>query len=234
MIEYHKKIVVIDTRRIIYNRVEVLLGKIESTLVFFAEDLAEALRLIEETNTDLLIYKCNEEHPDQDELLKKVVTKTDTPILYILDKGKEHLFEQIDFPNIYTILVRPFSSLTFRSTIEVYFKKLLQKKRQESIQVKNGKAKLNLKLNEIDWIEAEGNYCYLHVKDNQYTLRMTMKNMLELLPEDEFIRVHRSYIIQLAKVENVNMKAKNLLINHTLIPIGKTGKSILLKRLNIL
>ncbi|RYY76903.1 MAG: LytTR family transcriptional regulator [Gammaproteobacteria bacterium] len=55
---------------------------------------------------------------------------------------------------------------------------------------------------DIEWIEASGNYANLHIKDSVYPMRITMDKLEKLLPSN-FVRIHRSTIVNLEKVQEV-------------------------------
>lgn len=71
--------------------------------------------------------------------------------------------------------------------------------------VKEGGQVHFLNLGDIHWIEAYDYYVKIHVKDRFYLLRKSMKKMSDLLPEDHFVRIHKSSIINLQYVKSMNM-----------------------------
>lgn len=60
-----------------------------------------------------------------------------------------------------------------------------------------------VKVDDIDWIEAAGNYVNLHVGARLYPLRSTMKGIESQLDEDRFIRVHRSAIVNVDRIAEI-------------------------------
>ncbi len=60
-----------------------------------------------------------------------------------------------------------------------------------------------LKADEIDWIESAGNYVRIHSGKNNYLIRETMINMEKKLDDDKFFRIHRSTIINVEKVKEL-------------------------------
>jgi hypothetical protein len=56
----------------------------------------------------------------------------------------------------------------------------------------------------IEWIEASGNYANLHIKDSVYPMRVTMEKLQQLLP-DNFTRVHRSNIVNLECIKEIQL-----------------------------
>lgn len=85
--------------------------------------------------------------------------------------------------------------------------------------------KLNkILLKDILYIEGLDDYIqiYLH-KKSKIVARMSMKSMMEKLPEDAFIRIHRSFIVSMRHVTSV--QSKQLFLNEQEIPIGDTYKN---------
>lgn len=88
-----------------------------------------------------------------------------------------------------------------------------------------------IKMSEILYIEGLGDYLKIHI-ENQKTLvvRMTMKNIVDKLPASDFIRVHRSFIVPISRIESV----RNHLIRlgKAEIPVGKKFEDELYQRIN--
>lgn len=93
--------------------------------------------------------------------------------------------------------------------------------------------KINLK--DIDLIEALDDYIKIFIKPMPVLTLMTLKSVLEKLPQHEFIRVHRSYIIPISKIEKFN-KTK-IFVAGKEIPIGSSYGDVfdkLIERSNVL
>ena len=59
----------------------------------------------------------------------------------------------------------------------------------------------------IDWIEAAGNYVEIHVEDHSHMYRGTMKQLLDRLPQPDFIRIHRSTIVNQNRIAKIKPAA---------------------------
>jgi DNA-binding LytR/AlgR family response regulator len=80
---------------------------------------------------------------------------------------------------------------------------------------------VKIPLEDILYIEGLADYLKVHIKDRKTIVaRMPMKDMMEKLPSNDFIRVHRSYILPFRKIEAV--RGKMILIGDQAFPIGKT------------
>jgi DNA-binding LytR/AlgR family response regulator len=99
----------------------------------------------------------------------------------------------------------------------------------EAIFVKHNDKRIKVQTKDVLYIEAERNYSVVKTIDKSYLLVMTLKELEKKLPEESFVRIHRSYIVHLAQINEV---AKTyVVINNQTIPISKLFRDQLLKRL---
>ncbi|MES2678820.1 MAG: LytTR family DNA-binding domain-containing protein [Bacteroidota bacterium] len=78
---------------------------------------------------------------------------------------------------------------------------------------------IKITIDEILYIEALDDYLKIHIKDKKTLVaRMTMKGILEKLPNDQFIRVHRSFIVAANRIQA--LRSKNILVENVEIPLG--------------
>ena len=87
-------------------------------------------------------------------------------------------------------------------------------------------------LHDILWVEAHDIYAMIFTLAGKYLLNSSLKVIEEKFPSSKFIRVHRSYIINLDKVNAI--EENDLIINDHPIPVGKTYRDTLMKRLSFL
>ncbi len=98
--------------------------------------------------------------------------------------------------------------------------------------VKDKGVMVRLKLDDVWWIEALGDYVQFVTEEKKYTVHSSMKNILSKLSPKQFLRVHRSYIINLDKI--ATMEDNTLTISTKLIPIGKSYRKEVGRVLNVL
>jgi two-component system LytT family response regulator len=103
---------------------------------------------------------------------------------------------------------------------------------QEFIYINNHLKKTKLLLNEILWIEAYGDYVKIIAKDTRPLILSTMKAFAKQLPQDKFLRIHKSYIINLEKIEKFN--GSSVEIAGQIIPLSRHKKELLIKALTVL
>ncbi|WP_298553007.1 LytTR family DNA-binding domain-containing protein [uncultured Algibacter sp.] len=81
-------------------------------------------------------------------------------------------------------------------------------------------------------IEAKGDYIYVKTEDKNYTVHSTLKKIEEKLPNDLFLKIHRSYVINVQKI--IDIEDNSVLIKKDVIPVSRSNRPELMKRLNLL
>lgn len=79
----------------------------------------------------------------------------------------------------------------------------LQSDYVQRLTVASGGRILFVAVSDIDWIEAEGNYARIHVARKTYDVRETLQALMEKLDPRDFVRIHRSTIVNLQRVREV-------------------------------
>ncbi len=99
----------------------------------------------------------------------------------------------------------------------------------EFIFIKSNLKKLKIFLNKIKWVEACGDYIKVITEDSASLVLSTMKAFENELPKNKFVRVHKSYIVNIDKIDRFNSKFAE--IGPTKIPLSRNKKEDLTKAL---
>ena len=91
---------------------------------------------------------------------------------------------------------------------------------------------IKLKFNEILVIEAKGDYIIIKGEKKEYKVHTTLKKIMAKLPEKLFLQIHRSYIINFTKI--IDIEDNSVLIAKNVIPISRSNRPELMRRLNLL
>lgn len=98
--------------------------------------------------------------------------------------------------------------------------------------VKDGRRFIRVALHDIQWIEAQGDYMLIHTDDDRFMVNTTMKELEEKLPANQFLRVHRSHIVRIDKVKDI--EDTTLVIDGKMLPIGPSYRDDLIDRIRTL
>lgn len=145
----------------------------------------------------------------------------------------EHALDAYEL-NAIDYLLKPFEESRFSKAVDkaVEFFRLKNQNENPSdnyLFIRADYKLIKIPLAEILYIEGLGDYLKVHYGDNKLVVaRMTMKNILAKLTPNEFLRVHRSFIVPFSKIENV--RNKTIYIKEQEIPIGTSYENDFFKK----
>lgn len=165
------------------------------------------------------------------ELIKSLDKK---PQIILITSKKDYAIEAFEY-QVADYLLKPISYSRFLKAAnkarELFEVKQKSASTPKQLYIKEDSVLVNVSLNDIVWIEALGDYVTIHLTDKKHTVLTTMKSMDSKLPAEEFMRVHRSFIVRVDKINNLD--GNMLVVGKKLIPIGKSYRKTLMDRLNI-
>jgi DNA-binding LytR/AlgR family response regulator len=97
--------------------------------------------------------------------------------------------------------------------------------------IKSGSHTYQVKVSDILYLEKEGNYITVFLKDKQILIRENMGDIFDLVPKSEFVRIHKSFVVAIKHIAMIEVH--QLIINGTKIPIGSTYRESLRTRLGL-
>ncbi|APG61375.1 hypothetical protein LPB144_04925 [Christiangramia salexigens] len=133
--------------------------------------------------------------------------------------------------------------LKFKNELQKTYKKLLRRARKDKnnipppylndrVFVRHGNRMVRISLSDIHFIEANRNYCKVFTGDKQFILVGTLKDMEEKLKEQVFLRIHRSYIVNLAHIDEI--ACDHVVICKRSLPLAKNMRSKLFAHLQVI
>jgi DNA-binding LytR/AlgR family response regulator len=193
----------------------------------------ESLELLNSENIDLLFLDVNMPFLNGVDFLKSL---PDPPLCIFITKHPEYAVDAFDAHAI-DYLLKPIKAERFQKAAdraEEYFE-IRQKALQYTLRfendfllVKEGNQTSKVLTSEILYIEALANYTKIVTSDMKYITLANLKHFMEQLPEERFMRVHRSYAIAIDKISS--LQAGEVVVQDRKIPVGKNYRQMVLQR----
>ncbi|UOE49230.1 LytTR family DNA-binding domain-containing protein [Mucilaginibacter sp. SMC90] len=105
------------------------------------------------------------------------------------------------------------------------------KENEPTVFIKSGPQTYQVKVSEILYLEKDGNYITVHLKDRNILVRENMGDIFDVVPAGDFLRVHKSYVVAIKHITMIEVH--QLIINGEKIPIGSTYRDLLRSRLGL-
>jgi DNA-binding LytR/AlgR family response regulator len=244
------KILIVEDEAIVAKDISVCLEKIGYEVLASFSKGEKALTYLEENTPDLVLMDImlagNISGIDASARIKK---DYDIPVVFLTAYADEKTIERAKITEPYGYVIKPFKEIDLRTSIEMALYKFKKEKEKfagvESSSFKNSPisseyiyVKYNSKLvkvqnSNIIFVEALKDYVIIHTEKERFTIHSTMKDIEKKLPEKTFMRVHRSFILNLNKINSIDSSIVIIENSDKKIPIGGSYRESLFKRLNL-
>jgi DNA-binding LytR/AlgR family response regulator len=201
----------------------------------------DALLLLENIQVDCVLIDINiEGDMDGVELAHQIKETYGIPMIFITALHDDHTIKRITSSGASAYLVKPVSEYSLRASIElalhkeerVHSPKLKVEKEHEDFYIKYKNQLRRISAEEVNVCEAYDNYVYLHTNEGKFLIHSSLKAVAEKLVPFDFMRVHRSYIVNMKSIDS--LEGDDILINGLRIRIGKTYREEFMSQIRLL
>ena len=231
------KSIIIDDDIMARNALERLCLKNHNIeLLGIFDDGESALKFLENTDPDLIFLDIEMPQLSGLELLNRLAY---LPMIIFTTSSPEYAYDAFEFHAV-DFLKKPISLVRFEQAVNKASDKL-EKKRQairtmsdlsEEIYIKEEGRYVRIPCADILFFENVGDYIRVKTINGQHIIYGTLKSVDERLNDARFLKVHRTYIVNLSKIKDI--EENSLVIDKTVIPISRANKAELMGRLRIL
>jgi DNA-binding LytR/AlgR family response regulator len=179
----------------------------------------EAMEYLQQNKVDLLFLDIKMPDISGIEFLKVI---PNVPLVIFTTAYSEHAVESFELDAI-DYLLKPFSFTRFLKACNKAYEQHnlranLGSNALDTIFIKSGYEQVKVTLKSILYAESQGNYVQFILNDQKIMSRLTMNEVEDLLPKQDFIRIHRSFLI--AKMHIQKFDKKSVWVNKMELPIG--------------
>ncbi|MEP7374268.1 MAG: LytTR family DNA-binding domain-containing protein [Chitinophagaceae bacterium] len=227
---------IVDDNKIARTTMKQLVSQVNDiALTGECANAMEAYNLLQEQPVDLVLLDIEMPGMTGLELTKNLGSKR--PVIIFTTSKKEYAAEAFEL-NVADYIVKPVTPARFIQAVDKA-REILQSNTEEYklsddefVFIRDSNIVRKLKLDDILFAEAMGDYVKLHTLQKFFAIHTTLKTVEERLPASKFLRVHRSYIAAISKIDTIQDGA--LVINGKPVPVADAYRAALNKRMNIL
>ena len=171
------------------------------------------------------------------------------PIIFITGEKDEATFKAALDSHGVSYLVKPFDMLSLRGAIELASSKsnlsptlenrIIEEENlpdepiadTQKLYFKSGKELVQVNLMDLNWLESDRNYCDLYTNDRRFTLRISLRKLLQQLPADKFMKIHKRFVVRIDAIDKVVLSENKVYIGEEAISLGRKFRADFLKRI---
>jgi DNA-binding LytR/AlgR family response regulator len=240
------KILVVEDDLVEFTHLEILLGQLGHTVLAHVDNAIDAITAFGKERPDLVIADISiNGEIDGIQLVHKLNEIDKIPVLFLTSHDENVVFAKAKETEPYAYITKPVEPRNLERNIELAFQNFgrtgttkLQWERDVLVKdfffTKIGDKLKKIPTDGIEFIEVEGKYCSISVLERKYHVKISLKVLLLRLPVDQFVRVSRNFVVNINKVEHIDIQIYQLIVGNTEIPISRTYKDELMKRIRLI
>ena len=211
---------------------------VDMKLIASCESALEAFQILQKHQVDLIFLDIQMPELTGLQFLRSLEK---APKVIITTAYREYAFDGFDL-DVLDYLLKPISFERFLKAITKYYRiispeSLLKEKiinspanSDQFILVKEKKSKIKVPFNEILYIESIKDYVKIVMTSRTVITKMFISEIEQVLPDESFLRIHRSFIVPVHKIDSYSVNQVE--IGKHEIPIGRSYKNLVVKRLD--
>lgn len=215
------KILIVEDEVIIAEYIFDLLSELGFDAIEMVHENNDALKMMELFKPEIILMDINLNGFNSGIDLAKEKNK-EANVIFLTSQYDYELMNKALATNPDSYLTKPIKKHDLSAAINL----VILKKESHAFSFKNGHELVTLNYSEIQYFKSDGNYIDIHTKENKYSIRQTLGNLINQIPEAaNFIRVHKSYVVNknLISKKTVN----SVFLDNTEIPLGRAFSKLL-------
>ena len=236
------KVIIVEDEFVIAETISNSIKELKYEVLEPVSNYTEAIELIEKESPDIGILDIQLSGRKTGIDLAQVINeKYHFPFIFLTSKTDLFSLQEAKLTEPYAFLVKPFNKHELHASIELSLYNYSQRKHRhiaalnkvikDCIFIKQKDQYIRLNYSDILYLQSDSVYIDIYtLQDKTYTIRASLNEYIDQLSV-QFMRIHRSYIINVSNITKVDLAYVHLL-DHK-IPIGKKYKQSLFKKLNI-
>ncbi len=234
------RVLIVEDEFITIEAISAILKEMNCRISGDAMSAEEAIAILDKGETDLAILDINiKGSKDGIWIGEKIKNNYNIPFIYLTAFGDDSTVKRAIETGPYGYLVKPFSKTDVYAAIEIAINNHVRIERdkkdssedvQNTLFIRSDYNFIKLTVENILFIKSDKNYLDIFLEEKKYVVRGKLSDFLENLPQSKFMKVHRSHVINLQKIEVIGRGF--IQMGEHQIPVGSDYKNDLLKKIN--
>ena len=246
------KILIVEDDMIIAADISMQLVKMGYEIIGMCTRAEDAIRIVNENQPDIIIMdiilsgKMN-----GIEASSIILQNSQTPVIFLTSNHDDNTFQKALATKPYAFIAKPFQKAELERALKITFQRIAFEKEknleidettdngdhistmEDRLFIRHKGEMVKVFIHDILYIEAERNYCRVTTDEKEFFLSTPMSKFEMNLSVDRFIKTHRSFIVNLSKIDAVSEYSEYLTIGIKKIPISRRLKEEVISKLKL-
>jgi DNA-binding LytR/AlgR family response regulator len=241
------RILAAEDDKLFATAIEIMIEELGYELIAIEDNGVSLLRSFAATQPDLLLLDINIKGSiDGIEIAEKInASNRPVPIIFITSFKDKQTFERAKLTKPYAYITKPFDEMALQRAIELalnnysnntnltemltWTKDLLLR---DSFFVKTAEKLEKIVIKDIYYLEVAEKYTQIMTEHKKWEVKMSLTELLEKLPPDNFVKIHRNYIVNVNYIQSIDIVKNTLQLQQYQLPYSTRYGKALIDRLN--
>jgi len=210
-----EKILIVEDEKELALNIKDILEFIGYEVVTILDNGLDVIEFLDSHHVDLIFMDIQIKGAiNGTELCKKIKTSKNIPIVYLTAFSDKSILDKIALTDYEGYLLKPFTLQDLQSAAYLALKNVGEKSNpnlKKTVYIVRDKGNtIPLQFDEILFFKADGLYTKIQTKTKTYVARNILKDMIQDLPQNTFVRIHKSFTINYKEVTSFNSKEINI------------------------
>lgn len=244
------EILIVEDDQFFAKKLEQDLTVLGYSVIGIAENGKEAMAMFYSKDPDLVIMDIHLKGEQSGVEIAKLMMNDEVnkkPVIFLTSDNSSDTFEEAKQLMPFAYMQKPVDNFTLQHQIELAMfysdndstdtpreklsKGVFQK---DFFYIKKNKRVVKLFYKDILYAEVESNYSTVHTTSENFTIVSSLRELINKLPKNDFLRIHKNYIVNLLLVKEFNFEEYSVMIQNHSLPIGKKFKARIMESLPII
>ncbi len=241
----NQSILIVEDQELFAMQLEVMLEKLGYQIAGIADNSENALAIISEKKVDLILMDIViQGEYDGIELIGLIHQQKEIPVIFITSQTDDLSFKRASRFEPEAFMQKPFSELQLKRCLALAFNRNKDKDSEliartpestdkpESLFIRKKQKIIKVPFNDIFYLESDGKYSRIYTEFELFMIRLPMAAIHAQLPDQKFLKCHKSYIVNISKIKTVDLDENYLILEERKVPFSRREKSAILKKLH--
>ena len=245
------KILIVEDEMIIAADISMMLTTLGYDVTGITPRGEDALKSIEATRPDIVLMDVSLKGTmDGVETSRHIYDQFQIPVIFLTANSDDDTFQRAKGTKPYAFITKPFKQSDLQRAIELTIERITEEQKESTpeltkdpetsfilsdrIFVRHKDKMVKVFIQDILFAEADRNYCMVHTVDKEYLLTVPLRVLEDNLPEGKFMRVHRSFVVNLGKIDALADNQEYLVFGQKNVPVSRRFKEDVVKRLRLI
>lgn len=230
-------ILIVEDEALIADHIAASLQEFGMEIAGIADNSEDAMHALRTIQPSIVLIDINlKEGLDGIDLAHHINRHYEIPFIFLTGNSDSKTIERVKLTQPYGFVLKPYTGQDLKTTIELALYKWQTDRPKTSTDssffIKDKHKLQRINFEDIGYVEALDNYCIVYTKTSKHILPHTLKSIEEKLSALNFFRTHRSFLVNVDKIESVLPRA--VLVYGKEIPLSENLRSQLTSRLRLL